>query len=80
MEDWETPDGKVALAFATALVNGKFKEAHALLSTALAEDWSLSELKATYEELNNSVHTELHWDRTKETQFSKLPKSLCCYI
>jgi hypothetical protein len=51
MEGWETPYGKVALAFATALVSGKFEDAHALLSSAMAEDWSPSALKATYDEM-----------------------------
>ena len=51
MENFETPHGKVALAFATALVNGKFGEAEAMLATEISAGWSSSDLQEAYGEM-----------------------------
>lgn len=51
MEDQETPYGHVALKFSTALLNGQFDEAHALLSASIREEWNPSVLQETYESM-----------------------------
>ncbi len=51
MEDQETPYGQVALQFATALLNGQFDEAHALLSASIREEWTPAVLQETYESM-----------------------------
>jgi hypothetical protein len=51
LEDQKTPYGQVALTFATALVNGKFEDAHNLLSPSIKDEWSPELLKDTYEEM-----------------------------
>ncbi len=44
----ETPQGKVALAFARAMVAGDFALAHEMLSPELARECSAAELAAAY--------------------------------
>lgn len=51
MEDQKTSYGQVALKFSTALLNGQFEEAHALLSASIREEWTPSLLQETYEEM-----------------------------
>ncbi len=51
MEACETPHGKVALAFATALVKGDFVAAEAMLATAIDADGSPSDLQEVYGEM-----------------------------
>ena len=45
----ETPQGKVGLAFAKALVRGDFEAAYDLLSPKLQAEYSVARLQATYE-------------------------------
>ena len=51
LEDQKTPHGQVALSFAIALVNGKFEDAHSILSPSIKDEWSPELLRDTYEEM-----------------------------
>lgn len=51
MQAQETPYGQVALKFSTALLNGQFEEAHALLGASLRGEWTPFLLQKTYEEM-----------------------------
>lgn len=45
----DTPSGAVAIVFARALVAGKYKVAHEMLSASLQETISIEQLKETFE-------------------------------
>lgn len=51
MEPANTVHGKIALDFASALVNGDFYSAHNLLSKSQKNEWSFNSLKEEYEKM-----------------------------
>jgi hypothetical protein len=49
IQQLETPYGQVALKFSTALLNGKFEEAHSCLGSTICNNWTPTLLQQTYE-------------------------------
>lgn len=48
MDHLQTPHGRIAAAFANALVAGNFDQAHGMLSSAAKSEWDPARLRSTF--------------------------------